>query len=308
MPRISVVIPTFNCARYLRRTIDSALCQTYTDCEIVVVDDGSTDETKEIVHSYRQPIRYLYQSNAGASAARNLALEHASGEFIAYLDADDMWHPQKLERQVAFLDTHKECGLVHSEVNVIDEEDKITYERFNAETQRPVPEGYCLHDLLRRSHIQTLTVVERRKCFDRVGLFDRRLRIAQDYLHWIMVSVEGMAVGYLPEPLGQYRWRQGSLMASQKRLFEDYVMICKILLEEKSLARRCGQDSADIVYDRLYSVQRELAYLERIEGECKSARQRIGSLIKQRPFRAELYLDLLKALCTSVAHWTVETS
>jgi glycosyltransferase involved in cell wall biosynthesis len=115
MPRVSVIIPTFNCARFLGRAIETALTQTYRDYELIVVDDGSTDETREVVASFGSKLRYLYQPNGGVYSARNLALSSANGELVAYLDADDMWYPHKLDTQVAFLDAHKECGLVHSD-------------------------------------------------------------------------------------------------------------------------------------------------------------------------------------------------
>ena len=114
MPRVSVVVPTYNCARFLGRTIDSALRQTYRDFEIIVVDDGSTDGTQALIAAYEESVRYVYQTNQGASAARNAALSRASGEFIAYLDADDLWRPDKVIRQVEFLDAHSTCGFVHT--------------------------------------------------------------------------------------------------------------------------------------------------------------------------------------------------
>ena len=157
MPRVSVVIPTYNCEQFLDRTIDSALRQTYQDFEIIVVDDGSTDGTQSLVAGYGKAVRYVYQPNQGASAARNTALSQASGEFIAYLDADDLWLPEKLARQVEFLDAHPACGFVHTEVSVIDEQDNVLHARFNLETNRPVPQGRCMRDVLLRSHIQHMT-------------------------------------------------------------------------------------------------------------------------------------------------------
>ncbi|MCS6319465.1 MAG: glycosyltransferase family 2 protein, partial [Nitrospira sp.] len=117
MPRVSVVIPTYNCARFLGQTIDSALRQAYRDFEIIVVDDGSTDDTQQVVAGYGKTIRYVYQANQGASAARNVALSIASGEFIAYLVADDLWIADKLSRQVEYLDAHPACGFLHTEVS-----------------------------------------------------------------------------------------------------------------------------------------------------------------------------------------------
>lgn len=295
MPRVSTIIPTYNCARYVGRAIDSVCAQTYKDYEILVVDDGSSDDTKDVVMQYGRKVTYIYQQNQGVSAARNHAISKANGELLAYLDADDMWFPEKLERQVAFLDAHQECGMVHSEMSIINEQDEILHARFYEETKRSVPQGYCMEVLLRRCHIQTLTVVERRNCFDRAGVFDVRLPIAQDYLHWIMIAAEGQAVGYLAEPLGKYRWRTGSLIGNYPRLLEDYVRIFDFLLHEKPIAPRHGEECADILRARLYLVQRELAYLDRIYGRRESAKRRLANLIKESPRKIELYVDLLKA-------------
>ena len=295
MPQVSIIIPTYNCARYLGRAIDSAISRTYKDYEIVVVDDGSTDDTKDVAMQYGRKVTYLYQQNQGLSAARNYAVSKASGELFAYLDADDMWYPEKLGKQVAFLDAHQECGMVHSEMSIINEQDEILHVRFYEETKRSVPQGYCVQQLLMRCHIQPLTVVERRDTFECVGGFDERLPIAQDYLHWIMIAAEGQALGYLAEPLGKYRWRTGSLIGNHPRLLEDYVRIFDILLHEKPVAPRHGDECADILRARLYLVQRELAYLDRIQGRSESAKRRLANLIKESPRQFELYVDLLKA-------------
>lgn len=294
MPRVSVVIPTYNCAKFLGQAIDSALKQTYRDFEIIVVDDGSTDGTRALVAVYEESVRYVYQSNQGASAARNAALSRSNGEFIAYLDADDLWRPDKLSRQVEFLDAHPNCGLVHTEVSVIDEQDTVLHACFNQDTKRPIPHGQCVRDLLLRSHIQTLTVLERRTAFDDAGKFDSRLPVAQDYLHWISVSLQGYGVGYLPEPLGQYRWRTGSLMSSERRLLGDFVKIYEILSTEYGLERSQAPEIMQLVQAQLYKTQRQLAYLERRECSGAAARQRLGGLIRQWPLNVELYVDFAK--------------
>ena len=294
MPHVSVIIPSFNCARYVGRAIESVLSQSYRDYEIIVVDDGSTDGTAETVNSYKDKVRYFYQSNSGVSSARNLALKVSSGAFVAYLDADDLWYPQKLDRQMQYLDAHPDCGLLHSDVSVVDEEDRIVHTRFNAETARPIPQGHCTRDLLQRCHIQTLTVVERRECIERIGGFDEQLPIAQDYMHWIMIALGGWAFGYIDEPLAKYRWRSGSLMGSRKRLLEDYERIYSTLLNEQAVAE-AGGNAIRIVMERLRDTRRDLAYIDRIEGNNVSARRRIGWLIQQSPLRIELYLDLIKA-------------
>ena len=299
MPRVSVVIPTYNCARFLGRTIDSALRQTYRDFEVIIVDDGSTDETQAVIASYSDSVNYVYQSNQGASSARNLAIGHSGGEFIAYLDADDLWSPEKLARQVEYLDAHPACGFVHTEVSVIDEQDQILHSLFNQETGRAIPQGRCVRDVLLRSHIQTLTVMERRSAFDQAGSFDPRLPVAQDYLHWILIALAGYEVGYLPEPLGQYRWRAGSLMSSQRRLLEDFVTIYETLLTDQYIEVTHGAEMGGIVKEQLYATQRQLAYVERCECSAAMARRRLISLIRQWPLQLELYVDLLKTYILS---------
>lgn len=295
MPRVSIIIPTFNCMTFLGSAIESVFAQTYADYEIIVVDDGSTDGTREWVGKYGSKVKYYYQSNQGVSAARNLALDHASGEFIAYLDADDMWLPDKLTAQVDYLDRHQECGWVHTEVSVIDEDGKVIHARFNKETGRLVPQGKCLNDLLQRCHIQTLTVMERRSWSDKAGRFDLRLPVAQDYMHWIMLAIAGAEAGYLDQPLGMYRWRQGSLMSSQSRLWRDVCTIYRIVLTETKVVEGYGSDVESLLRNQYYKFRRSLAYLDRIEGRTNLAVAGLLGLIKETPFRPELYRDLFKS-------------
>lgn len=106
MPKVSVIIPTYNRSRYVTQAIDSILTQTYKDYEIVVVDDGSTDNTREVLEPYMDKIRYIYQENTGVSAARNLGIREAKGEWIAFLDSDDRWMPRKLERQMRLVNSN----------------------------------------------------------------------------------------------------------------------------------------------------------------------------------------------------------
>ena len=120
LPTVSIVIPVFNGERFIGHAIQSALDQTFRDFEIIVVDDGSTDGTAGIVRQFSGPISYHRQENGGVGAARNLGVSFAKGEWIAFLDADDIWYPQKLSVQVDFTSTHPEVCLVYCDMDVID--------------------------------------------------------------------------------------------------------------------------------------------------------------------------------------------
>jgi len=266
MPRVSVIIPAYNSMPWVSAAIDSVLSQGYRDYEVVVIDDGSTDKTADVLESYGRKIRCMHQANAGVSNARNRGLSVSTGEFIAYLDADDMWYSQKLESQIAFLDAHPQCGLVHSDVTVVDEQDKVIRARFNVETARPIPSGYCRQDLLRRCHIQVPSVIERRECIEEVGGFDEQFMATEDYLHWIMVSLKGWEFGYINEPLAKYRWRPGSVSSNKRLFLEEYGKMFGVLLPALYENRPQSSDLA-IIRQRFLQVERELAYMDCIEGQ-----------------------------------------
>ncbi len=295
MPRVSVIIPTYNNGRYLAGALQSVFTQTYTDYEVVVVDDGSTDDTKEVVEPFEKQVRYLYQANSGIASARNLGISWASGEFIAYLDADDIWYPNKLEKQVGFLDAHPEFGLVHSDVSIIDEHGRMLHFSFNRETKRSVPRGRCLWELLDDCHIQILTVVERREWLDRVGGFDETLRTCEDYFHWIMASKSGASFGYIDEPLAKYRRWGGGISSSERRMHRGVIKILEKLLQDGSLANQYGRAAVDKVVDRLYTLNLDLAYLERVEGRIADARRRLLQIIWTRPLHFGPYRELFKS-------------
>ena len=127
---VTVVIPSYNRARLICIAIDSVLAQTYRPIEIVVVDDGSKDDTRAVVESYGAPVRYVHQANAGAAAARNTGIRHARGEFIALLDSDDLWHPWKLEAQVRLLRARPHVGMVWTDMSAINEQGEMLQERY----------------------------------------------------------------------------------------------------------------------------------------------------------------------------------
>ena len=199
---VSVIIPAYNAKNYIRETVESALGQTYRNYEIIVVDDGSTDGTGEILKDYQDRIIYLRKDNGGPASARNMGIKKSRGELIAFLDADDVWLPDKLEKQVKFLEENPQIHLLFTAV--IGYEDGRVY---------PVEEnrlrGSIFHQLLKGNFITTSTVMVRRECLEE-ELFDedRNLISVEDYNLWLRLSRK-YVFGYLDEPTIKYRFRGG---------------------------------------------------------------------------------------------------
>jgi glycosyltransferase involved in cell wall biosynthesis len=201
---LSVVILTYRCAQYLPEAIESVLAQTYRDFEIIVVDDGSTDNTQEVLARYGDQIRVIRQSNQGSAAARNAGILTARGEYIAFLDADDVWLPKKLEKQVSLIEERPEVGWVYSDHRQFDESGLRASSFFEQNGLRPPPEGWILRKLVWDCITSTITVLARASCFREVGLFHTSLPRGQDYDMWLRLAGR-FPVGCLDEVLALYR-------------------------------------------------------------------------------------------------------
>lgn len=193
-PVVSVVIPAYNDARFIGQALRSVLAQTYRSLDIVVVDDGSTDETAEIARSFEPRVRVFRQANSGAAAARNHGLTLAKGEYVAFLDADDFWHPRKTELQLRHLQTCPECAAVYCRKIELHESiaapswDGTSSGPPDALAADPRESGWLYLELLRSSLVHTSTVMASRAVIDRVGLFDESLRKGQDLEFWLRLS------------------------------------------------------------------------------------------------------------------------
>ncbi len=192
---VSAVIPTFNYGRYVTEAVDSALAQTHRNLEIIVVDDGSTDDTRERLAGYRDRIIYVFQKNQGLSAARNTGIRHARGEWIALLDSDDVWHPQKTDIQLRAAKRFTGVGLIGSPSASIMWPEVETEAAARLLSQR---------DFLLSGRIGPSGALIYRSCFDRVGLFDTALRSCEDRDMWLRLSVEYPAMLVL-SPCWWYR-------------------------------------------------------------------------------------------------------
>lgn len=184
-PLVSVIIPTYNRADTVRRSIDSALEQTYRPIEVIVVDDGSTDATREVLDGYGDRIRPIYQANGGPSLARNTGVAAARGEFIAFLDSDDTWKPAKIDRQVRLMLTggaRVPCCISNAAIIDGDETASTTFEV--SDVTCGLPEGYWMNPaaiLATRFILFNQVVLIRREAFEKVGRFKPEMRLLEDY-------------------------------------------------------------------------------------------------------------------------------
>ena len=206
-PLVTVVIPNYNCGRFLADAVDSVLQQTYTRCEIVVVDDGSTDDSRDVARRYGDRLRVVTQANQGVSAARNTGIAHARGELVAFLDADDLWKPEKLARQVPLF-ANPAVGIVYCGLEYVDE--SLRPLGTNLTGRR----GSVLREiaLLRGTVVLAggSTAVARRVCFDEAGGFDREMSTAADWDMWRRIACR-WEVDVVREPLMRYRMRPASM-------------------------------------------------------------------------------------------------
>ncbi len=191
MPRISVIVPTFNRVAYLADAIRSVQAQNYRDIEIIVADDGSTDNTAEIAAQFGSSVTYLSLTHHGLPAAtRNAGLRAARGEFIAFLDSDDLFLPGKLELQLATFDAHPEAGLVYSNGHFF--RDAPNESIGDLLDGLPSPSGNVFAELLRGNFVFTPTVLVRRACLDSVSFFDERpdFFAVEDYDLWLRIAAQ----------------------------------------------------------------------------------------------------------------------
>ena len=209
-PTVSVIIPTYNRAHLVGKAIKSVLNQTYQDFEIIVIDDGSTDNTEETVKSFNNfKIRYIcHTNNQGVSVARNTGIRASRGKYIALLDSDDEWLPEKLDKQIKVLKSEfPEAGVVYSNVLYIDESGKNMKKLGNPKKV----EGHIYEDLLVRNYVGTSsTLLVKKECFNRVGLFDGLLKAQNDWDMWIRIA-KYYRFALIKIPLVKYRFHSNRI-------------------------------------------------------------------------------------------------
>jgi GT2 family glycosyltransferase len=275
MPTVSVIIPTYNRAYLVSQAIESVLAQTYTSYEIIVINDGSPDNTKEVLDKYADKITALHQENQGVAAARNAGLKVAVGRYIAFLDDDDLWLPNKLEKQIAYLESNPNIGLVYSDMFCFDENGVLPHTWSQANPTPPVQECWILFV---RNFIPMPSVVVRRECLNQIGLFDNTVIPCEDYDMWLRL-IEKFPVHFLNEPLVRYRRSPDSLQKNEERQLVSWLRV-----KEKAFHRNPSLKTLPMmVLDQCFFngyLSLAYTYIQRTQGE--KARQVLDKYIQIR--------------------------
>ncbi len=247
-PKVSVIIPNYNYEKFISATIESVLSQTYRNIEIIVVDDGSRDNSLEILKNFGDKIRVVSQENEGVSAARNHGVSLSEGDLIGFLDADDIWLPEKLERQIEKFNADTEVGLVHCSMTLIDLDNEPIGENSNGQ------EGWVSEEFLLFERGVVVgagsTALVKRQVFDEVGGFDLRLSTAADWDFCYQVSRK-YKLGFVAEPLVLYLIHGSNMHGNVKAMEHDMLLGFEKAFTEKSADL---QDIRKKCYANLYMM------------------------------------------------------
>ncbi len=271
-PTIDVIIPTFNSMPWIKNTIKSVLEQTHKDLNVYVIDDGSTDNTETFIKSLKDKrITYIKKENAGVSSARNVGIQHAKSDYIAFVDADDIWYPEKLEKQLKLLLEDPGVGLVYGHHYVIDEDDVVQ------RNLRIWKRGHIADELSGGNLIagSASMVLIRRSVLDQVGLFREDLINGEDWELWLRIALISK-IDFVPEILAAIRQHSNSAQyhsGNTKRMADNLIYAYGVMkqgleltpLQRKRVASYCLYNAADL-YLRMgdrWQAKKILLYLFR---------------------------------------------
>jgi len=280
-PSVSVIIATYNRADFLRETIDSVINQRFKDFELIVVDDGSTDETGALLRGYGSRLRYFRQDNAGPSAARNAGVRHARAPWISIQDSDDVCAPNHLEILLQYAQAHPDIGMVFANGGY------ITGKDHNRETiiprqksRRLAHSGVQLADLFDKSIVRLQAALIAKSCYDALGGHDENLRIAMD-LDLAFRILARYPVAYLDEVVFYYRKHQGNIGRNQElRLLENIRVIEKLMVDYPRAEAVLGRQR---IFQRIAYRYYHLAKGRRKNGDRVGAQEALTKALSYRP-------------------------
>ena len=242
LPLVSIILPTYNCAAFLSHSIGTILSQTYNSYEIIVIDDGSTDNTKEVLYPFMQRIKYIrLEQNKGLPTARNIGVRSAQGKYIAFIDADDLWLPEKLQTDIEYFETHPEVSMVYSKhINIDEKGDDL-----NGNTKRQLPSGNIFLQLFsEQNFVISSSVVVRKEVFETTGLFDEQLVNCQDWDMWLRIAFHFKVAG-INKPLVKYRHNPHSLSKNRNNVLKYQKMVIDKIYNK-------FKDTENGIHEKLY--------------------------------------------------------
>jgi glycosyltransferase involved in cell wall biosynthesis len=278
-PLVSVIIPTYNSGVFIAEAVQSVLDQTYRRFEVIVVDDGSSDGTGLALRAFGNSIRYFYQENRGPSAARNTGIKAARGEYICFLDSDDLWAPDKLELQLKVLEEYPEIGLVFSDEADLSVPESahssiLSRKAFYSDLvhQRPVQNAFA--KLLIENFVLTSTVMARKVCFATSGLFDETLRVVEDRDLWLRISAH-FPIGCLPLVVGKRREHDSNISTNSELNLRS-----RLRVWEKAGCRFPALVPAQVLDAMFADTHLQLAYMLVGRDERKDARRAVTESLR----------------------------
>jgi len=279
-PKVSVIIPTYNRGHYIAQAIDSVLKQSFQDFEIIVIDDGSTDNTQEVLKKFEGKINSIRQKNQGISRTRNRAIEESMGEYIAFLDSDDYWTPEKLELQVNILNSNPKVGIVYARMPIINEHgEKIGMKPAGVS-------GRNFKELLEVwGDLPTSTIMTRRECFHQVGLFDTSLATMEDIDMWIRIAKHFDLYEIENKVLAYYRRHEKQETTNKIKVYDGLVRIyTKIYTTYPEAPKK-------LMIQRIVENQYTLAKENYVEGYYKNAFNHAWTAIRRYPLLGFLFIN-----------------
>lgn len=296
MPKISVVTQVYNHEKYIGECIESVLNQTYKDFEYIVVDDGSTDNTPQILKSFGKSIKHIRQENKGPASALNTAIKNASSEFIAWLASDDIFMPTKLEEQIAFFDANPGVDLTYTDFYIIDGNGEI-----KGEVRSPYysDKKTFLYNLLRGNFINGSSVMFKRDCIDKVGYFDEEMRYHADGDMWFRM-LKYYKFGHVSRILLKYRWHDTNLSHNVKEMKNYLNVYYKKVLSQYELEDIFSKDIVKNHHKFKSYCYREVGEILFNHGLYKSAFSYTIQSLKTYPFSIRTYSSFLLFLWRSI--------
>jgi glycosyltransferase involved in cell wall biosynthesis len=229
-PLVSVIIPSFNSGKFIAETLKSVINQTYQYLEVIVVDDGSTDDTIIQIDPYHDRILYIYQGNRGLGGARNTGIKAASGELIAFLDADDLWFPNYIETMVEGLINRPETAVLYCWWSFIDEQGETLPEKGLC-----TEKGNIYLSLVTSNRFPPMAALTRKYCVDEVGGFDENRLISEDWDFWLRIAQKGYIFDYLPNVLVKYRFHGSNMTLNVANSHKRYLNVLDKLFQQADL-------------------------------------------------------------------------